>query len=76
MERDVDALERDGSEAAFEVERFGLGFGLLGAFADDVDEVGFDVFDGHLLHEGLDVDFLDAEEVEDIGEAVEGSELR
>jgi hypothetical protein len=53
-----------------------LGFRLLGAFADDFHEMGFDVFDGHLLHEGLDVDLLGLEEIEDVGEAVECAELK
>ncbi len=76
VEGDVDALERDGGEAALQVERFGLGFGLFGAFADDFDEMGFDVFEGHGLHEVLDVDFLGFDVVSYVGEAVEGSELR
>lgn len=76
MEGDVDAFERDSGEAALEVERFRFGFGLFGAFADDLDEVGFDVVEGHGLHEGLDVDFLGFDVVGDVGQAVEGAELR
>ncbi len=75
MEGDVDALEGDGGEAALQVERLGLGLGLLGALADDVAQVSFDVVEGHGLHEGLDVDFLRFDVVGDVGQAVEGSEL-
>ena len=75
MEGDVDALERDGGEAALEVEGFGFGFGLLGASTDDFDEVGFDVVEGHGLHEGLDVDFLGFDVVGNIRQAVECTEL-
>lgn len=75
VEGDVDALEGDGGEAALQVERLGLGLGLLGALADDVAQVGFDVVEGHGLHEGLDVDFLRFDVVGDVGQAVEGSEL-
>lgn len=75
MEGNVDALERDGGEAALEADGLGLGFRLFGALLDDFDEVSFDVLDGHLLHEGSDVDLLSFKEVENVGKTIEGTEL-
>lgn len=75
MEGDVDALERDGGEAALEFEGLGFAGGFVGAAFDDLHEVGFDVFEGHFFHEGLDVYFLGFEVVCDAGEGVEGAEL-
>ena len=66
MERDVDAFERDGGEPALELDGLGLRRGLGGAFADDVDEAGFDVVEGEGFDKGVDVDFLGFEEVGDI----------
>lgn len=76
VERDVDAFERDGGEAALELERFGFGLGFFGAAFDDLDKVGFDVFQRHLLHQRLDVDFLGFEVVCDAGEGIKGAELQ
>ena len=75
VEGDVDAFERGGGEAALRVDGFGLGFGFLGAAFDDFGEAGFDVFERHFFHEGLDVDFLRFEVVRDAGEGVDGAEL-
>ena len=66
MEGDVDAFEGDGGEAALELDRLGFGRGLGGAFADDVDEAGFDVVKGEGFDKGIDVDFLGFEEVGDV----------
>jgi len=67
VERDVDAFEGDGGEAAGQFDGGGFGEGLPGAFADDGDELGFYVFEGEGGGEGLDVDFLGFEEVGDVG---------
>ena len=67
MEGDVDAFEGDGGEASFEFNGLGFGGGDGGAFADDVDEAGFDVCEGEGFHERLDIDFLGFEEVGDVG---------
>jgi hypothetical protein len=48
---------------------------LFGALLDNFDEVSFDVLDGHLLHEGSDVDLLSFKEVENVGKTIEGTEL-
>lgn len=76
VKRHVDALEGNSGEAAVEMDGLGLGFGLFGALLNDVDEVSFDVLDRHLLHESVDIDLLGLEEVEDICQAVEGTELK
>ena len=75
VEGDVDALERDGGEAALEVERLRLRGRLLGALADDGDELGLDFVEGEALHQVVDVEFLGFEVVGDVGEAVEGAEV-
>lgn len=76
MEGHVDALERDGGEAALQFERLRLGLGFVRAAFDDLDEVRFDVFERHFFHQGLDVDFLGFEVVGDAGEGIEGAELQ
>ena len=73
MERDVDALERDGGEATLELDGGRLGFGLLGAFVNDFDELGLDVFEGESLHESLNVDLLRFEVVGDVCQAVQST---
>lgn len=75
MEGDVDALQGDSSEATLQVDWAGLGLGLLDAFLNDADKVSLDVVEGHALHQGGNVDILGLEEVEEVGEAVQGSEL-
>lgn len=66
MEGDVDAFEGDGREAALELDRLGFRRCLGRAFADDVDEAGFDVVKGEGFDKGVDVDFLGFEEVGDV----------
>ena len=66
MEGDVDAFEGNGGEATLELDRLGFRRGLGGAFADDVDEAGFDVVEGEGFDEGVDVDLLGFEEVGDV----------
>lgn len=75
MEGHIDALEGDGGEAALQLDGLGFRRGLGGAFADDFDESGLDVFQGEGFDEGVDVDFLGFEEVGDVCEAVESTEL-
>ena len=58
MERHIDAFEGYRSKSTLQVDRLGLGFRLLGAFTDDLDEVGCDVLEGKLLHQGLNVHLL------------------
>ena len=71
VEGDVDAFEGNSSEAALEVDGFRFGFGLLDAFLDDFDQVGFYFFEGKGLRERLDVYFLSFEVIGNVGEAVE-----
>ena len=66
MEGDVDAFEGDGGEAALELDGLGPRRGLGGAFADDVDETGFDVVQGEGFNEGVDIHFLGFEKVGDV----------
>jgi len=75
VEGHVNAFERDGGKATLQLDGLRLGFGLLGAFADDFNEVGFYVFEGEFLHERLDVDFLGFEVVRDASETIQGAEL-
>jgi hypothetical protein len=42
---------------------------------DDADQVGLEVLERHALHESGDVDVLGLEEVQEVGQAVEGAEL-
>ena len=48
---------------------------MFGAFADDLYEVSFYVFEGHLVHELLDVDFLRFQVVRYAGEGVESAQV-
>ena len=75
VEGHVDALERDGSEAALEIEGLRLGCRLRRALADDLHEVILDVVQGQGLHQLLDVDFLCLQVVEDAGQGVQGAEV-
>ena len=75
MEGHINAFEGDGGKSALQLDGLGFGFGLLGAFTDDLDEVGFDVVEGEFLHEGLDVYFLRFEIVRNASKAVESAEL-
>lgn len=75
VERHVDALERNGREAALELDGAGLGFGLLGALLDDLDQMSLDVLDGQALCQLLNVDLLCLEVVGDVGEAVESAQV-
>ena len=75
VEGDIDPLERDGGETPLEGDRVRFLSRHGGAFADDVDELGFDRGEVEGFHQVLDVDLLSFEEVGHIGEAVEGAEL-
>ena len=66
VEGDIDALERDDGEAAFELEWLGFGGGEGGAFADDVYKASFDVGEGEGFHQRLDVYFLGFEQIGDV----------
>lgn len=75
VEGDVDTLERDGGEATLQLDGLGLGLGLLDALLDDADQVSLEVLERHALHQSGDVDVLGLEEVQEVGQAVEGAEL-
>ena len=75
MEGDIDALERDGGKAALELKRLGFGGGKGCTFADNIYKAGFDIGEGEGFHQGLDIHFLGFEQVRDVCEAIEGSEL-
>lgn len=49
--------------------------GDLGALVDDLSELLLDFVDGHNFGELSQVDLLDFEEVEDVGESLEGDEM-
>lgn len=44
MEGNINAFERDRSKASLKVDRLRFSFGLLGAFADNLDELSLDFF--------------------------------
>lgn len=75
VERHVDSLEGDGSETPFESDGLRLGLRLFHTLADDLRKVGFDIFQGHALHEGGNVDVLCFQVVEKIGKAVKSAQL-
>ena len=66
MEGHVDSFEGDSCEATLEVNWLWLGFCLLGAFPDNFYEVLLDIFEGHCLHEGLDINLLRLEVIRDV----------
>ena len=71
VEWDVDAPEGNCGKTALEFDWLRLSFGLFSTLLDNLDELLFDVLEGHLRHEGLNVNFLQLEEVEHVCEAVE-----
>ena len=73
VERDVDAPEGNCGKAALEFDWLRLSFGLLSTLLDNLDELLLGALKRHLRHEGLNVNFLPLEEVEHVGEAVEGA---
>lgn len=76
VEGHIDATQGDGGETAFESDWARLGFSLLDAFVDHLDQVRLEVFQGHALHESGDVDVLGLEVVEQVGKAVDSAELK
>ena len=75
VEGHVDAFQWDGCEATLQRDGPGLGLGLLDTLLDDAHQVGLDIFQRHALHQCRDVDVLGLEEIEQVGEAVEGTKL-
>lgn len=75
VKRHIDALERDGGKPALQIERLRLGLCLLDAFANNLDEVGFDLLERHGLHERLDIDVLGLEVVGHVGQGIESPKL-
>ena len=73
MERDVNAPERNCSKTTLEFDWLRLSFGLFSTLLDNLDELLLDILEGHLRHEGLNVNFLHLEKVEHVGKAVEGA---
>ena len=73
VERDVDATEGDCGKTALEFDWLRLSFCLFSTFLNNLDELLLDVLEGHLRYEGLNLNFLHLEEVEHVGEAVEGA---
>lgn len=75
VEWHVDTLQRDCRKATLKDDGFRFGLSHLPAFFDDFNKVGFDVFQGHGLHQGLDVNLLSLQDVENIREAVKSAKL-
>lgn len=75
MKRYVNTPERDGGKAALQVEWLRLRQCLLDALAYDLHKMGFDLPEGHGLHQGLNIDILGFEIVGYIGKGIEGSKL-
>lgn len=75
VEGHIDPFERDGGETPLEGHRISFLSRHGGAFADDVDELGFYRREVERFHQVLDVDLLGFEEVGHVGEAVERAEL-
>ena len=73
VERDVDSPKGNYSKTALEFDWLRLSFCLFSTLLDNLDELLFDVLEGHLRHEGLNVNILHIEEVEHVGDAVKGT---
>ena len=75
VEWHIDSLERDSGKPSLEFQRLGLGLGLLGAFTNDVNEMRLDVVQRHLLHQCLNINFLNLKIVGHVGETIQCPEL-
>ena len=75
MERHINALERNDSKAALQLDWFRLGVCLLATLLDDVDKMLLDILQRHLLHKLMDVNLLHLKHVEHIGHAVKRSQI-
>ena len=67
VEGHIDALKRDGGNAAVQADRVFLGFRLFCASTNDVDELLAHFFERHALQHPFDIDFLGLEEIGDVG---------
>lgn len=75
VEGHIDTLQGDGSKATLELQRLGLRLCLLGALADDLDEMGLDILDRQCLNELLDVDLLGLQVVGNASQGVQSPEV-
>ena len=73
MEWDINTPEGNCGKATLEFDWLRLSFDLFSTLLDNLDELLLDVLEGHLRYEGLNLNFLHLEEVEHLGEAVEGA---
>lgn len=76
VEGHVNSSKGNCSKPTLKCNRLGLGFGLLLAFLDDLHQVSLDILQRHALHKSRDVNVLSLQVVENIGKAVECTELR
>lgn len=74
----IRTARRDSRESTLENDEASLGLqlvGRLGALVDNLRELLLDLFDRHDLGQLREIDLLDLEEVEDVGERLESSEV-
>lgn len=76
VEGHVNSPKGNCSKSTLKCNRPGLGFGLLLAFLDDLHQVSLDILQRHALHKSWDVNVLSLQVVENVGKAVERTELR
>lgn len=75
MEWHIDTLEWDGGKSTLKLQRLWFQLGLFGAFANNPDQMFFDVLKGHLLRQSLNIDLLNFEVIGDVGQAIQGTKL-
>lgn len=73
VEGHIDTSERNRGETTLQLDWLRLGLSRLHTLVDDIHEVRLDVLKRHRLHEGLDVNLLCLENVEQIGQGIESS---
>ena len=76
MEGDIDPFQWNRGKPALEVDWLWFGFGLLGAFVDNLHELGSDLFDRLRLDQRLNVNLLRFQEIGDICQAVQSAKLK
>lgn len=75
MEGDVDSFQGDRRLATLKVDRARFGFGDLHTLVNDAHEMSLKIFQRHGLHQRRNVDVLGLQVIEEITQAVKGTEL-